>query len=75
MNVTETPTRSDAVRLIEMSERGFCLFVGISLSVGKSVSTKLFHTYVIPETSNKTMGMKTFPEDFAASDLSKHYIL
>lgn len=21
------------------------------------------------------MGMKTFPEDFAASDLSKHYIL
>lgn len=46
--------------------------VGISLSV----STKLFHTNLVPETSNKTMGMKTlFPEAFAASDVSKHYII
>lgn len=34
--------------------------VGITLSV-VLVSTQLFHTHIIPETSNKTMGMKTFP--------------
>lgn len=66
------PRRHALVQI--QAQGGRSLFVvGISLAVDESVSTELFHSHFIPETSNN-MGMKTFPEDCVASELSKHYI-
>lgn len=36
---------------------------------------KLFHTFLFLRRVTKTIGMKTFPEDLAASDVSKHYMI